>query len=427
MTKKTGKDLMEAARNADYKAIKACLEDGVPANYIEKGAFNEDPITLLLGTAGFHKGGTGTQTMECIKLLFENGADLNHVGGGDGSGYTPMDAPDITKPDNPLDLFNAVKFVLTHGGKNRRNRDYVMRDFESYGIMSKEQFEQFEKEGDEYVKQKLADAYNADIEANKKREEEILMRKVIQRAPTEKEEEEFDKAIRNNDVKKVKEMLDKGISSPSYFSLDGVASLKMAQLLWDYGAAFGRGEWSFRDGVNHLQGYIPRSLRVWKEITKDRADAIRFMLEHGARYWGALSCNFFTNEELEGFQKTGEEYVKVHEQEMVLRTGIFASAKSKTSFNALLNSGGRVRTRKKMGEKLEEKAALLKRLAELDKEIAEEKASLREESPDRETLANRLKESMRQRDAGGKKTTLRSFLIKEMAKSRTSTGKKQKT
>ena len=151
MTRKTGKDLMKAAQNADYKAIKACLDDGVPANYIEKGAFNEDPITLLLGTAGFHEGGSDTQTMKCIKLLFEHGADLNHVGGGDGGGYTPMDAPDITEPNNPLDLFNAVKFVLTHGGKNRRNRDYVMRDFESYGIMSKEQFEQFEKEGETFL------------------------------------------------------------------------------------------------------------------------------------------------------------------------------------------------------------------------------------------------------------------------------------
>jgi len=166
MAKKTGNDLLHAAQQGDYHAIQQCLTDGVPADYVLRDGYGTcNALTLLLQNVGKHRNCSDTQTMECIKLLYEHGVNLNYSDTRFGSSdreivswtYFPVDRSSSSIPINQKDVYNAVKFVLTHGGQTcgTHPRDVLLkRILEERGIMTQAEFRRFEEIGVAYMNAK---------------------------------------------------------------------------------------------------------------------------------------------------------------------------------------------------------------------------------------------------------------------------------
>ncbi len=153
--KKTGKDLLKAAQNADYDGIIACLNDGVSVNYTKRefgrlrsGCYEEiNALAELMYNAGLFP---GDQTVKCIEVLLKNGANINQSLE---DLAQPMDFMHPYKTKNPEDLYHVARFVLTHGGCTGRydNYDDLKERLEEYAHMPKEEFEFFREIGRAYL------------------------------------------------------------------------------------------------------------------------------------------------------------------------------------------------------------------------------------------------------------------------------------
>lgn len=101
-------------------------------------------ISHLLHHAG--REDRSCHTEECIDFLVQRcGVSLNQP---DENGYLPLDC--ITSKDyveNSEDIFNAAKYVLTHGGRALKRREAVIRFLEYKAGMTRKDFEEFESIG----------------------------------------------------------------------------------------------------------------------------------------------------------------------------------------------------------------------------------------------------------------------------------------
>ena len=157
MAKKTGKDLLEAAERIDYDGILACLEDGVPGSYVEPKSYvkvfeRSSPVARILASVNKPEF-SSNNAAACIKLLHEHGADLNYR---DNGGF-PLDYVEGIYTDDfderrsvQRNMYNAVAYVLTHGGRQTRKEISVSDVLAYQGVMGNPEFHRLTVIGETY-------------------------------------------------------------------------------------------------------------------------------------------------------------------------------------------------------------------------------------------------------------------------------------
>lgn len=109
----------------------------------------------------FLQSGARSELADCIKYLVEvYKFNLNQL---DSKGRTPLDCL-VGKnswvhgglpPERKINLYDAVTFILTHGGVAKTERENVISFLESNSVMSRKVFENFEEAGQEFLAEKL--------------------------------------------------------------------------------------------------------------------------------------------------------------------------------------------------------------------------------------------------------------------------------
>ena len=151
MVRKSIEDLFDAAITLDYDGLLACLNDDIDP---DSGKEDRYSSAIWILRAACKANLADKDAVKCIRLVHEHGADLNYTWN---DGYKVLDAIEVGEVEegSERNVHGVVKYILTHGGHNGRDRDSLICELSKHNsIMTKEEFERFEQIGDTYLKAK---------------------------------------------------------------------------------------------------------------------------------------------------------------------------------------------------------------------------------------------------------------------------------
>lgn len=131
-------------KGADLSNLRKDINEYWPDYFSANDLVNGAPLVAhLLHNAGRER---SSQTKDCIEFLRTRcKISLNQP---DEKGRLPLDCIISGKHvENPKDIYDAAKFVLTHGGRAFKRREAVIRFLEYSAGMTRKDFEEFEAIG----------------------------------------------------------------------------------------------------------------------------------------------------------------------------------------------------------------------------------------------------------------------------------------
>lgn len=176
-------------RGADLSNLRKDINEYWPDYFSANDLVGGAPLVAhLLHNAGREGSNSSKKTKDCIAYLLDRcGISLNQP---DEKGRLPLDCIISGKHvGNQKDIYEAAKFVLTHGGRAFKRRESVIRFLEYSAGMTRKDFEEFEAIGQIGVPkdiEKEAELAANQILANQAKERRHLRQTLLTQSKTVK-------------------------------------------------------------------------------------------------------------------------------------------------------------------------------------------------------------------------------------------------